>query len=170
MRRPHFHIDFIAMLSGGLLCCAALACSPKQVPPPEEPAPSPLPSEPVASAAPATEDAPPPEAQPVAKDPEFTPGMSVREAVDAAQGTDRIEIEQEVLAEPIVKPELYQPCKLRPNQHFKLTVAIWEGRVVGMDLVTTPKSDAADECIRAQVQGVTWKKKAKALSTFEFNF
>lgn len=177
MRRPRFCVDLFTSPGSTALACAALGwamfgCTPS-VPPPEEPTPSSVPSEPVASA-PAAEDVETPEAPPASPptsvEPEFTPGMTVRQAIDAAVHTERVEIEQEVLAEPIVKPELYEPCKLRGNQHFTLRVAIWDGRVVGMDLTTTPKSPSAEECIRTQVQGVTWKKKAKALSTFEFNF
>jgi len=171
MRKSLLCVDTMVLL-GAL----SLGCSPKDVPPPEEPVPTVMPSEPTAGSAigpgfAATDEREPqPEPAPAPKEPEFTEGMTVQQAIDAAQGTDRIEIEQEVLAEPIVNPELYAPCKLKGNQRFTLRVAIWEGRVVGMDLSLTPKNDAAEQCIRSQVQGVTWKKKVKSLSTFEFNY
>lgn len=173
MRKTLLCVD--TMLFLGAL---SLGCSPKDVPPPEDPVPTLTPSEPTASSGTSPgligltdeREAQPEPAPAPPKEPEFTEGMTVSQAIDAAQGTDRIEIEQEVLAEPIVSPELYAPCKLKANQRFKVRVAIWDGRVVGMDLSLTPKNDSAEQCIRTQVQGVTWKKRTKSLSTFEFNY
>jgi len=97
--------------------------------------------------------------------------MSVTQATNAVPpGTDRVEIEQEVLVAPLMQTELYEPCKLKGNQRFFVKVAIWDGRVVGLDLETQPKNSTVDACLRHQIEGLTWKKKAKSLSTVEFNY
>jgi hypothetical protein len=104
-------------------------------------------------------------------EPEFKPGMSVVEAVNAVpQGAERVEIEHEVLIEPLMQPDIYAPCKLRPNQHFSVKVAIWDGHVVGLDVIATPKSEQVEACLRSHIEALSWKKKVKSLSTVEFNY
>jgi hypothetical protein len=116
-------------------------------------------------------EAPAEPTEPVAVEPEFKPGMTVSEAVHAVpQGAERVEMEHDVLVAPLLDTELYAPCKLRPHQHFSVKVAVWDGRVVGLDLEAKPKGQAVEECLRKQIEGVTWKKKVKSLSTVEFNY
>jgi hypothetical protein len=134
----------------------------------EEPSPAPEP-EPTSNEARAEKLAPEPPA--TAVEPEFKPGMSVLEAVNAIpQGAERVEIEHEVLVAPLMQTELYAPCKLRGNQRFSVKVAVWDGRVVGLDIDASPKSQSVEECLRKQIESVTWKKKVKSLSTVEFNY
>jgi hypothetical protein len=105
---------------------------------------------------------PPPE-------PEFTEGMSVNEAMNAVPpGIERLNIDQEVLGRPLADPKTYEPCKLRAQDHFKLKVAIWDGRAVGIDIEAKNKKLA--ECIRQQISQLKWRDKAKSLNTVEYEF
>lgn len=131
---------------------------------PVAPPPEPEPSE-------STESEAPPASGSTVAEPNFQPGMSVLDAVNAVpRGTDRVEIEQEVLVAPLQQQELYQPCSLKPNQHFDVKLAVWDGRVVGLDLSTSPKSASVEECLRRQIEGLTWKKRVKSLSTVEYRY
>ena len=111
------------------------------------------------------------EKKPVAVEPSFKEGGSVEEAIAAVpQGTPRVNVEQESLAKPLMDENLYKPCKMSPTQHFKLRVAIWDGKAVGIDLSATPKNDKAVACIKQQVYGISWRDKVKSLNTVEYQF
>lgn len=111
------------------------------------------------------------EGKTAAAEPTFKEDGSVDEAINAVpQGTPRVNVEQETLAKPLMDEALYKPCKMAPNQHFKLKVAIWDGKAVGIDLTATPKNDKVVACIRQQIQGITWKAKVKSLNTVEYQF
>jgi hypothetical protein len=106
-----------------------------------------------------------------AKEPEFKDGMTVNEAMDAVpQGTERVNVDQESLGKPLMDEKLYEPCKLKPTQHFKLRVAIWDGRAVGMDVSSQPANPKLEECVKEQIKGVVWTKKVKSLNTVEYGF
>lgn len=106
-----------------------------------------------------------------AKEPEFKEGISVEDAINAIpQGTPRVNIDQETLDRPLMNEALYKPCKLAPSQHFKLKVAIWDGKAVGIDVSATPDNPKAVQCIKDQVKSVTWKDAVKSLNTIEYNF
>jgi len=111
-----------------------------------------------------------PESEPV-KAPEFKDGMSVSDAMNAIPaGTTRVNIDQETLGQPLSKPELYAPCKLGAAQHFKVTVAVWNGKAVGVDIETKPPNKTADACIDKQIRSVTWQDKVPSLNTVEFSY
>lgn len=119
------------------------------------------------------EEAPSEEPNPEASaaEPEFKEGMSVDEAINAVpQGTPRVNVEQEALSQPLLDVKLYEPCKLKPNSHFKLRVAIWDGRAVGIDVETQPKNEQLADCVKQQVRQVQWKDKVKSLNTVEFAY
>lgn len=110
------------------------------------------------------QQAPPP-------DPEFREGMSVDEAIAVVpQSAQRVNIEQDALAAPLMKTELYEPCGLKGNQRFQLRVAVWNGRAVGLDVITQPKNEKLDQCLREQVASVTWPDKVRSLNTVEFSY
>ena len=145
------------------------------------PTPAETPEEPIAETEPAPEPAPAPEPEAEgegeeapkeeapAADPEFKDGMTVDEAIAVVpQGTSRVNVDQETLSQPLVDPKLYEPCKLKPNQHFKLKVAVWDGRAVGIDVDTQPKNDKVADCVKEQVRAVEWKDKVKSLNTVEY--
>jgi hypothetical protein len=103
--------------------------------------------------------------------PEFKDGMSVDDAINAVpQGTPRVNIDNETLGKPLMNESLYKPCKLSPSQHFKLRVAIWEGKAVGLDVTMTPANAKVEQCIKDQIKSVTWKDSVKALNTVEYAF
>ena len=107
------------------------------------------------------------EKPPPPPEPKFTEGMSVAEARNAVPaGTDRVNIDDEVLGRPLRDPELYKPCKLG-GQNFKTTVAVWDGRAVGIDVEA--KNAQLAECIKEQVRNLKWRDKAKSLNTVEYS-
>lgn len=106
---------------------------------------------------------------PRVKAPEFRPGMSVAEAIDAVpQGGDRINVEQEALAAPLLNPELYDPC-VKGHEHFRLKVAIWNGRAVGIDIVPAAKNDKLVSCVRELLEKLEWPDRVSSLNTVEFS-
>jgi len=105
-----------------------------------------------------------------AAEPEFKEGMSVNDAINAVPpATDRENIEPEVLGKPLQEPKVYEPCKLG-GARFKLKVAVWDGRAVGIDVSTTPNNPKLAECIKTEVAKVTWPDKVKSLNTVEYQF
>jgi hypothetical protein len=99
--------------------------------------------------------------------PSFPDNASVAQAIAAVpKGTQRSNIDAETLGEPLNKPELYAPCKAG-SQHFKLKVAVWNGKAVGVDVTTTNKALA--ECVKKQIQGIEWRDKVKSLNTVEYS-
>jgi len=165
----HFKISSVLGLSSFLVLAACGGAPPPAEAPPEAPPPTetvaepaPVPAEP--------EEAPPREtSKSSGVEPDFKPGMSVNEAITAVpQGGDRINVDQEVLSEPLLKHELYEPC-MKGNEHFSLKLAVWNGRVVGIDITTKPKNEKLATCLREQLEKVTYKDKARSLNTVEFS-
>jgi len=114
------------------------------------------------------EEAPPPK-KPAIPTPEFKPGMSVNEATSAVpDGIPRLNMEQEVLSAPLQNPDLYAPCKPSAAQHFKLRLAVWNGKVVGLDLSVSPKNAALESCLREQLLKLEWKDRVESLNTIEY--
>lgn len=110
-------------------------------------------------------------AEPESEAPAFKPGMTVEEAVAAVPSTaQRIQIEDEALAEPLKHPEVYEPCKLKGHQHFTVRVAVWQGKAVGLDVTTKPDSDELKSCLRTQIEALEWDDKVASLNTVEFSF
>jgi hypothetical protein len=106
-----------------------------------------------------------------AKEPEFKEGASVQDAMNSIpQGTARINLDQETLGQPLTNTSVYEPCKLAASQHFKLKVAIWDGKAVGVDVETQPPNKKAAECIDKAVRGITWKDKVKSLNTVDYSY
>jgi hypothetical protein len=137
----------------------------------EAPAETPPPAEPKADVPPAEEEAPPKE-KPGANvpDPEFKENGSVDEAIKAVpQGTPRLNIETEALSKPLMDGKLYEPCKLG-SARFKVRVAVWNGKAVGIDLTTTPNNPKLVECLKGRIREVTWDDKVKSLNTVEYQF
>jgi hypothetical protein len=103
-------------------------------------------------------------------EPAFTPDMSVDQAQAAVPvGTERQNIEQEALGRPLQEPGVFDACKVG-NAHFKVRVAVWNGKAVGVDLETTPKNAALADCLKARVRELTWPDKVRSLNTVEFQF
>ena len=138
------------------------------VPAAEEPPPAPPPKEDPAADAPPKEE-PKPEPAPVAE-PQFTDGMSVDEAIKAVpQGAERANIDQETLGKPLQDFALYEPCKPGTTR-VKMKIAVWDGKVVGADVTSTPKNDKLVACVKDRLKTLTWKAKVKSLNTVEYSF
>jgi hypothetical protein len=98
-------------------------------------------------------------------DPEFKEGGSVNDAINAVpQGLPRENMEQEVLDKPLLDTSLYAPCKLSPANHFEIKFAVWNGRIVGMDVKSTPKNPKLEACVRDAAMKATWREKTKSLN------
>jgi len=145
-------------------------------PPPEEPANTvEAPSEPPPAEEPKPET-PPEEEAPKEKpgtnvpDPEFKENGSVADAINAVpQGTPRLNVETEALSKPLMDGKLYEPCKLG-SAHFRVRVAVWNGKAVGIDLTTTPNNPKLADCLKGRIREVTWEDKVKSLNTVEYQF
>jgi hypothetical protein len=97
----------------------------------------------------------------------FPEGASVAEAVAAVpKGTPRANLDTETLAEPLQNEKLWAPCKVG-SQHFKLKVAVWNGRAVGVDVTTSNKALAS--CVEKQVRAVEWRDKVRSLNSVEYS-
>ena len=102
-----------------------------------------------------------------AGEPEFKDGMSVNDAINAVpQGTPRENIDQETLGEPLKEQKTWASCKLTPADHFSITVAVWNGRAVGVDVDS--KNKAKTDCIKQAVRAVVWRDKVKSLNTVQY--
>lgn len=103
--------------------------------------------------------APPPE-------PEFTRGMSVEEAIRAVpRDAERLNLDDDRLAAPLQDPALYEPCNVG-SSHFKLRIAVWNGRAVGIDIDT--KNARLAQCLRERLEGLEWPDKVPSLNTIEY--
>ena len=102
-------------------------------------------------------------------EPEFKQGMSVNDAIAAVDTCwEFVGIEADILAKPLQDPETFKPCKLGPNHHFELRLAIWDGRVVGAD-VKSPNAKLAS-CVEKQVRELTYDAKSQAINTVEYKY
>jgi hypothetical protein len=90
----------------------------------------------------------------------------VSQAIAAVpRGGQRANIDPDVLGAPLQNLSLYEPCKTG-SQHFKLKIAVWNGRAVGVDVSSSNKRLA--ECVKKQVRTVEWPDKVRSLNTVEF--
>lgn len=112
----------------------------------------------------------PVDGKPLGGDPDFTDNMSVSDAIKAVPpSAERLEIEEDRLAEPLADGELYEPCKLG-NGHFKARVAVWNGRAVGVDIETSPQNPQLARCIDQKIRELEWDDKVRSLNTVEYSY
>jgi len=98
-------------------------------------------------------------------DPEFKEGGSVDEAINAVpQGLPRENIDPEALNQPLLDTSLYAECKLSPANHFEIKFAVWDGRIVGMDIKSKPKNPKLEDCVRNATSKAKWREKSKSLN------
>jgi hypothetical protein len=123
-----------------------------------------------AQSAPETGDGETKAAAATGAEPEFKEGMSVDEAIAAVpRDAQRMNLDSDALGKPLLDQKLYEPCKLGQNQKFKVRVAIWNGKAVGLDVTTQPNNPRATECIANQIRTVTWRDKVPSLNTVEYS-
>lgn len=169
-------MGFSAVIAGLIVACGGSEPEPG-VPPPSGGGPEEAPDEgwDTGGRTPAAEPEPTPdtgsEGDPEArKEPEFTEGMSVNDAIAAVPSYyEYVGIEPDVLAKPLVDIETYKECKVGQNSHFTVKVAVWEGRVVGADVVAKGNPSLA-QCIDSVVRKLEYKEKVKSINTVEFSF
>lgn len=112
----------------------------------------------------------PVDGKPLGGDPEFTENMSVSDAIKAVPpNAERLEIEEDRLAEPLADGNLYEPCKLG-NGHFKARVAVWNGRAVGVDIETSPQNPQLARCLDQKIRELKWNDKVRSLNTVEYSY
>mgnify|MGYP000502666562 CR=1 FL=1 len=158
-----------------LLGLTLLACGGS--PPPAPEAPSDAPAEavpaPAKTMAPQAEETPkeePVPAKAALAEPQFQEGMSVEEAIKAVpQGAERANMDSETLGKPLQDFGVYEPCK-PGTARFKLRIAVWDGKVVGTDVTTTPKNEKLTACIKDRLKTLTWQAKVRSLNVVEYAF
>jgi len=128
-----------------------------QVAPPEEDTPK------------AEEDTPKKAPKEEVAEPNFTPDMSVEDAIKAIpQSAERMNVDQETLSKPLQEESLYAPCK--PGAaHFSFRIAVWRGKAVAIDMTTTPKNAKLAECLKGRIREITWPAKVPSLNTVEYS-
>jgi len=114
------------------------------------------------------EDAPKKTPKEEVPEPNFTPDMSVEQAIDAAKSTERMNVDQETMSKPLQDEALYAPCKAG-TAHFTFRVAVWRGKAVAIDMSTTPKNPKLAECLKGRIRELTWPAKVPSLNTVEYS-
>ncbi|MGE0323887.1 MAG: hypothetical protein AB7K71_22530 [Polyangiaceae bacterium] len=134
----------------------------------DEPAPAPAPTP---EAEPEDSEASAEPEKPGAPEPEFKPGMSVNDAVNAVPtGTERMNVDPATLSKPLSEFALYEPCKPSAKQKWTVRVAIWQGKAVGVDIEAKPKNDKFVACVDERIRALEWKDKVPSLNTVEYSF
>jgi hypothetical protein len=116
-----------------------------------------------ATAAPAASPAAPPADAPVASAAppkvEFPPHASVDQAIKAVpQGAPRLNMSSDVLQAPLLDLKRYDKCKVPRSTKVEMSVAVYDGVAVGVDVTTKPKNAKIEECIDGVVRSITWDK------------
>ena len=159
-----------------IACVLALAACGGSTPPAESPGESSGPvipdksevSAPTDDTPKAEEDTPKKSPKEEVAEPNFTPDMSVEQAIDAAKSTERMNVDQETMSKPLQDEALYAPCKAG-TAHFTFRVAVWRGKAVAIDLNTTPKNPKLAECLKGRIRELTWPAKVPSLNTVEYS-
>jgi hypothetical protein len=90
---------------------------------------------------------------------EFPPHASVEQAIDAVpRGLPRLNMSNDSLEAPLVKIDRYDKCKVPRSTKVTMGVAVYDGRAVGVDVTTKPKSSKLEACIDEVVRALTWDK------------
>lgn len=111
------------------------------------------------------------EPAPPSQKPTFEPGMSVDEATNAAPfALNAAEVDVAELEKPLMSSGIGSACSIPSSQKYKMKVAVYEGRAVGIDVSTTPASDAKEACIREQIEAITWDVQEESINLVELSF
>ncbi len=124
-----------------------------------------------AASAPAAEVSPPPSflAPPPAKI-EFPPHATVDQAIKAVpQGAARLNMTTDLLQAPLLDMTRYDKCKVPRSVKVAMSVAVYDGAAVGVDVTTKPKNGKLQECLDGVVRGITWEK-VPSLNQVNVNF
>ena len=110
--------------------------------------------------------------QPSAQHPpvQFPPKASVNDAINAVpQGTPRINMSDDAMRAPLMNMKQYEACKVPRSTRVVLTVAVYDGTAVGVDISTKPANPKIEGCVDELVRRLTWTK-VPSLNTVTFNF
>lgn len=133
--------------------------------PPSTPTPTPA----AATMEPAAATAPPEpqKAEPVAAEPpppsppkiEFPPHASVDQAINAVpHGLQRMNMSTDVMQAPLLDLKRYDKCKVPRSTKVVMSVAIFDGSAVGVDVTTKPRSTKLEACLDGVVRSMSWDK------------
>jgi hypothetical protein len=167
------HLLPIALLL--VSCGGGTASSPPAETPPaaQEPPPAETPA-PTPAAAPATPPANAPVSAPPSAAPppkvDFPPHAGVEQAIAAVpQGAPRMNMSNDVLQKPLLELNRYDKCKVPRATKVTMTVAVYDGAAVGVDVTTKPKNGKIEECLDGVVRGMSWDK-VPSLNQVTVNF
>jgi hypothetical protein len=101
---------------------------------------------------------------------EFPPHATVEQAIKAVpQGAPRLNMSNDVLQKPLLELSRYDKCKVPRTTKVTMTVAVYDGAAVGVDVTTKPKNGKLEGCLDGVVRGMTWDKVA-SLNQVTVNF
>lgn len=112
-----------------------------------------------------------PKAAPASAKPTFEAGMSVDEATNAAPfAVNAVEVDLAELEKPLMSSGIGSACSIPSSQKYKVKVAVYEGKAVGIDVTTMPASEAKEACIRQQIEGMSWGVQEESINLVELTF
>ena len=101
---------------------------------------------------------------------EFPPHATVDQAIKAIpQGQPRTNMADDALRAPLLDLKRYDSCKVPRSTKVTMTVAVYDGAAVGLDISSKPKSAKIEECVDGVVRGMTWSK-VPSLNTVSVSF
>ena len=101
---------------------------------------------------------------------EFPPHATVDQAIRAIpQGQPRTNMADDALRAPLLDLKRYDKCKVPHSTKVTMTVAVYDGAAVGLDISSKPKSAKIEECVDGVVRGMTWSK-VPSLNTVSVSF
>jgi hypothetical protein len=101
---------------------------------------------------------------------EFPPHATVDQAIKAIpQGQPRTNMADDALRAPLLDLKRYDKCKVPRSTKVTMTVAVYDGAAVGVDISSKPKSAKIEECVDGVVRDITWNK-VPSLNTVSVSF
>jgi hypothetical protein len=158
---------FAGVLGVAAACGGEAANTPPSTPPPAPAAaataePPSTPSQPEAEKpepAAAVTAEPPPPAPSAAPKVEFPPHASVDQAMNAVpRGLPRMNMSTDVMQGPLLDLKRYDKCKVPHSTKVVMSVAIFDGAAVGVDVTTKPKNAKMEACLDGVVRTMSWDK------------
>ncbi len=75
----------------------------------------------------------------------------------------------DTLQTPLLDLKRYDKCKVPNSTKVTLSVAVYDGVAVGVDVTTKPKNAKIEGCLDSVVRGMTWDK-VPSLNQANVNF
>jgi hypothetical protein len=64
----------------------------------------------------------------------------------------------DTLQAPLLDLKRYDPCKVPRSTKVTMSVAVYDGAAVGVDVATKPKNVKIEGCLDGVVRGMSWDK------------